>query len=78
VSSAERYGFGCPSSQVIIKNYSEHMAELEIAFVSLRKTKTGKPRHIRLNAVAVAAFKVLQKRSLNGEGRFFVTIQGSP
>jgi integrase len=46
--------------------------------VSLPKTKTGKPRHIRLNAVAVAAFKVLQQRSLNGEGQVFVTIQGQP
>jgi hypothetical protein len=35
-------------------------------------------RHIRLNAVAVAAFKVLQQRSLNREGQFFVNIQGSP
>jgi hypothetical protein len=61
---------------MIIKNYAEHMAQLEIAFVSLPKTKTRKPRHIRLNAVAVAAFKVLQKRSLNGEGWVFVTIQG--
>ena len=30
-------------------------------FVSLPKTKTGKARHIRLNLVAVAAFKMLRK-----------------
>lgn len=35
-------------------------------FVSLPKTKTRKARHIRLNPVAVAAFKMLRKRSLNG------------
>jgi integrase len=50
--------------------------DLDRNFVSLPKTKTGKPRHIRLNAVAVAAFKVLQQRSLNGEGQVFVNIQG--
>jgi integrase len=46
--------------------------------VSLPKTKTGKPRHIPLNAVAVAAFKVLQQRSLNRQGSVFVNIQGQP
>jgi len=52
--------------------------DLDRNFVSLPKTKTGKPRHIRLNAVAVAAFKVLRQRSLTGEGRVFVNIQGQP
>jgi integrase len=52
--------------------------DLARSFVSLPKTKTGKPRHIRLNAIAVAAFKVLEKRSLNKEGRVFVNIQGQP
>ena len=47
-------------------------------FVSRPKTKTGKARHIRLNAVAVAAFKVLQQRSMNREGQVFVNIQGQP
>ena len=47
-------------------------------FVSLPRTKTGKQRHIRLNAVAVAAFKVLQRRSLNGEGPVFVNMKGEP
>jgi Phage integrase family len=47
-------------------------------FVSLPKTKTGKPRHIPLNAVAVAAFKVLQQRSINRQGSVFVNIQGQP
>jgi integrase len=40
--------------------------------VSLPKTKTGKARHIRLNAVAVAAFKVLLKRSLTGGVLFLI------
>jgi integrase len=52
--------------------------DLKLNFVSLPKTKTGKPRHIRLNAAAVGAFKVLQKRSLNGDGPVFVNIQGKP
>ena len=47
-------------------------------FVSLPKTKTGKPRHIPLNVVPVAAFKVLQQRSINGQGAVFVNIQGQP
>jgi len=87
--------------EVILKHYSDHMSEFEIALhtgmrpseqyglvwwrvdltrnsVSLPKTKNGKARHIRLNAVAVAAFKVLQKRSLNGKGEVFVTIEGTP
>ena len=46
--------------------------------VSLPKTKTGKARHIRLNAVAVAAFKVLLKRSLTSGGQVFVNIEGKP
>lgn len=47
-------------------------------FVTLPKTKTGKQRYIRLNAVAVAAFKTLQRRSLNGEGPVFVNMEGKP
>jgi integrase len=47
-------------------------------FVSLPKTKTGKPRHIPLNAVAVAAFKVLQQRSLDRQWSVFVNIEGQP
>jgi integrase len=46
--------------------------------VSGPKTKTGKARPIRLNVVAVAAFKVLLKRSLTGGGQVFVNIQGKP
>jgi len=45
-------------------------------FVGLPKTKTGKARHIRLNAVAVAAFKVPRKRSLNDAGPVFVNMEG--
>lgn len=48
--------------------------DLTRSYLSLPKTKNGKVRHIRLNAVAVAAFKMLQKRSLNGKGEVFVNI----
>jgi len=41
----------------------------------LPKTKNGKSRHIPLNAVALAALKTLQNRSLNGDGPVFVNIQ---
>jgi hypothetical protein len=44
-------------------------------FVSLPKTKNGKARQIRLNAVALTALKLQQKRSLNGEGAVFVNIE---
>jgi integrase len=61
------------------EQYSLEWPRVDLArnFVSLPKTKTGKARHIRLNVVAVAAFKVLQRRSLNRGGRVFVNIQGS-
>lgn len=52
--------------------------DLERNYVSLPKTKNGKARHIRLNAVAVAAFKVLKKRCLDGKGEVFVNIEGTP
>jgi len=39
--------------------------------VSLPKTKNGKARHLRLNAVALAAFKVLQKALARRKGRSF-------
>lgn len=52
--------------------------DLERNYVSLQKTKNGKARHTRLNAVAVAAFKVLKKRCLNGKGEVFVNIEGMP
>lgn len=50
--------------------------DLTRSYVSLPKTKNGKARHIRLNAVAVPAFRVLQKRSLNVKGEVFVNIEG--
>jgi len=52
--------------------------DLAHKFVSISKTKTGKARHVRLNAIAVAAFKVLQQRSQSGEGLVFVNIEGQP
>jgi site-specific recombinase XerD len=45
---------------------------------TIPKSKNGKTRHISLNSVAVAAFKVLQQRSLNAAGRVFVNIHGEP
>jgi site-specific recombinase XerD len=44
--------------------------------VTIPKSKNGKVRHVRLNSAAVAAFKILQKRSVSGVGPVFVNIQG--
>jgi integrase len=77
----------CPEFEIALptgmrpsEQYGLEWPRVDLArnFVSLPKTKTGKARHIRLSVVAVAAFKVLQQRSLNREGRFFVNIQGQP
>jgi len=46
--------------------------------VYIPKSKNGKSRHIPLNSVAIAAFRALQQRSLNGAGQVFVNIQGEP
>jgi integrase len=46
--------------------------------VTLPKTKNGKTRHIPLNSAAIAAFKVLQQRSLADSGPVFVNMQGEP
>ncbi|MFZ0416917.1 MAG: site-specific integrase [Candidatus Sulfotelmatobacter sp.] len=54
--------------------------------VTIPKSKNGKVRHVRLNSAAVAAFKILrkrsfkilQKRSLSGVAPVFVNIQGEP
>ena len=40
------------------------------------KDENREARHIPLNAVAIAAFEVLQKRSVSGKGEVFVNIQG--
>ena len=40
------------------------------------KSKNGKTRHIPLNSAAVAAFKTLQQRSLDGTGPVFVNMHG--
>jgi len=48
--------------------------DLVRSFLSLPTTKNEEARHIPLNAVAAAALKTLQKRSLNGEGSVFVNI----
>jgi integrase len=52
--------------------------DLERKFITLLKTKTGKARHISLNSVALAAFKVLRQRSLEGAGRVFLNVHGEP
>jgi hypothetical protein len=51
------------------------MIDLAFNFFSLPERKIGKPLHIRLNAVEVAALKMLERRSLDGEGRVFVNIE---
>ncbi len=47
-------------------------------FITLLKTKTGKARHIPLNSVALAAFKILQKRSPKGASRVFLNVHDKP
>lgn len=46
--------------------------------VTIPKSKNGKTRHIPLNSVVIATFKVLQQRSLNGAGQVFVNMYGEP
>jgi integrase len=46
--------------------------------VTIPKSKNGNTRHIPLNSVAGAAFKILQQRSLDSAGRVFVNIHGEP
>ena len=52
--------------------------DLERRFITIPKSKNGKTRHIPLNSAAVAAFKLLQLRSLDGAGPgpVFVNMQG--
>lgn len=52
--------------------------DLERKFITLLKTKTGKARHIPLNSIAMAAFKVLQKRSPKGATRVFLNVHKEP
>jgi integrase len=47
-------------------------------FITIPKAKNGKTRHIPLNSVALSAFKALQQRSPNADGRVFVNIHGEP
>jgi integrase len=44
--------------------------------VTIPSSKNGKTRHVSLNSVACAAFKVLQQRSVNADGPVFVNIHG--
>jgi integrase len=44
--------------------------------VTVPRSKNGKARHIPLNSEALAAFKVLTQRSLNGAGPVFVNLKG--
>src|SRR5208337_3642203 len=50
--------------------------DLNRRFVTIPKSKNGACRHIGINSVALAAFKVLQQRSLDGTGPVFVNMQG--
>jgi integrase len=52
--------------------------DLTRKMITIPKSKNGKTRHIPLNTVALAAFKVLQQRSLNPVGQVFVNIHGEP
>jgi integrase len=77
-----RYSEHVPGSEIAIhtgmrpsEQYGLHWSRVDLVrnFLSLPKTKKGKARHILLNAVAMAALKRLQKRSLNGEGPVLLT-----
>jgi integrase len=46
--------------------------------ITIPRSKNGKTRHIRLNSVAVAAFKVVQQRSLECVGRVFLNNHKEP
>jgi integrase len=46
--------------------------------LTIPKSKNGKTRHFPLNSVALAAFKALRARSLDGTGPVFVNMQGEP
>ena len=52
--------------------------DLTRKIIFIPKSKNGRDRHIPLNLMAVAAFKVLQQRSLDGAGPVFVSIKGVP
>lgn len=46
--------------------------------ITLHKTKPGKTRHVRLNAVALGALKGLQNGRRNPEGPVFLNTEGDP
>lgn len=44
--------------------------------MTILRSKNGKPRHIRLNSDALAAFKMLAQRSPEAAGPVFVNAKG--
>ncbi len=44
--------------------------------ITVPRSKNGRARHIPINSVALAAFKVLTQRSPNGAGSVFVNLKG--
>jgi len=62
------------------EQYSLRWPQVDLArkLVTIPKSKNGKTRHIPLNSVAVAAFKVLEQLSLDGAGPVFLNMQGEP
>jgi site-specific recombinase XerD len=52
--------------------------DLQRRTITIPRSKNGKTRHIPLNSVAIAAFKALQQRSLDGVAPVFVNMQGEP
>lgn len=52
--------------------------DLTRKIVTIPKSKNGRTRYIPLNSVAIAAFKTLKQRSLDGAEPVFVTMGGEP
>jgi len=52
--------------------------DLTRKIITIPRSKNGRARHIPLNSVAMAAFRELKRRSLDGVGPVFVTMGGEP
>ncbi len=46
--------------------------------ITIPRSKNGRARHIPLNSVAMAALRALKRRSSDGVGSVFVTMDGEP
>jgi len=62
------------------EQYSLDWDQVDLArrYLTIPKSKKGQTRHIHLNSEAVAAFKELQRRSLDGTGPVFVNMRREP